>query len=374
LIQVDLDAIRANLARLSEIAGGTPLLAVVKADGYGHGMLPVARAAREAGVPWLGVATLDEAAALRADGDIGRLLAWLVVPGEDYRPVIEADVDVSVSSAQVLSEIAGTAREIGAPARVHLKVDSGLNRGGCALADWPDLVAQARAAEDQGQITVAGVWSHYACADVPDHPANDEQDKAFSWALEIAEAAGLRPEVRHLSASAATIARPGARYDLVRVGIAMYGLSPIPDRFPAEDLGLVQAMTVTARLALTKAIDAGASVSYGHTWTADRSTLLGLVPVGYAEGIPRSASSVAEVSVRGQRRPIAGRVCMDQFLVDLGDEDVSAGEQILLFGPEGPTAQDWAEACDTISYEIVTRIGGRFERRYIGMDPEEAAR
>jgi alanine racemase len=374
VIEVDLDAIRANIARLSEIAGGTPLLVVVKADGYGHGMLQVARTARAAGVPWLGVATLDEAAALRADGDMGRLLAWLAVPGEDYRPAIEADVDVSVSTAQALAEVEGAAREVGAAARVHLKVDTGLNRGGCAMADWPDLVAEARAAEKRGHIGIAGVWSHYACADTPDHPANDEQDAAFAWALETAASAGLRPEVRHLSASAAVISRPGARYDLVRVGLAVYGLSPIPDRYPAKDLGLTQAMTVSARLALVKGVDTGASVSYGHTWTAQQPTWLGLVPVGYAEGIPRAASSVAEVSVRGRRRPIAGRVCMDQFLVDLGDEDVSAGDEIVLVGPDGPTAQDWADACGTISYEIVTRIGGRFARRYTGTGVEEAAR
>ena len=217
---------------------------------------------------------------------------------------------------------------------------------------------------------VTGIWSHFACSDEPDHPANAAQEQAFREALAVAGAAGLRPEVRHLANSAGALLRPSSRFDLVRCGIASYGLDPAPGRTAAlqPDLGLVPAMTVRARLALVKPVVAGAGVSYGHTWTAAEPTRLGLVPVGYGDGIPRHASNAAEVFVGGKRRPVRGRICMDQLLVDLDGDEARAGDEVLLFGPgtEGePTAQDWAEACGTISYEIVTRIGGRMVRRHV---------
>jgi alanine racemase len=208
---------------------------------------------------------------------------------------------------------------------------------------------------------------------VPEDPANAEQEKVFAEALDLAAAAGLRPEVRHLANSAAAILRPSSRYDLVRCGLASYGLDPAPGR---HDLALVPAMTVRAELALVKHVEAGAAVSYGRTWTAPGPTTLGLVPVGYAEGISRRCANTAEVLVAGRRRPIRGAVCMDQFVVDLGGETPEPGDEVLLWGPGTrgePTAQDWAEASGTISYEIVTRIGGRLTRRHLDSDhpPEE---
>ncbi|HET7432890.1 MAG TPA: alanine racemase [Nocardioides sp.] len=361
-IVVDLSAIRHNVATLRELVAPALMMTVVKADGYGHGLVESARAAREGGADWLGVATVDEALALRAAGDTGPVLCWLGVPGEDYRAAIDAGVDVTAYTLAELAEI----RAAGTGARVQLKVDTGLSRGGATRDQWPALAAEARAGEERGDWTVTGVWSHFACSDEPGHPANDAQEAAFRDALAVAGEAGLRPEVTHLANSAAAILRPSARFGMVRCGIASYGCDPAPGRTP--DLGLVPAMTARAELALVKQIAAGDGVSYGHTWHADRATTVGLVPVGYGDGVPRHASNAAQVAVAGRRRPVRGRICMDQFVVDLGDDAAEPGDEVVLFGPGvhgEPTATDWAVACGTINYEIVTRIGGRFERRHV---------
>ena len=368
-IVVDLDAIRRNVATLKDRIGGAAMMAVVKADGYGHGMVPAARAARDGGADWLGVAVLEEALALRAAGDTGRVLAWLTVPGEDYGAAIEADVDVTAYTVEEVGEITAAARAVDRVARVQLKVDTGLNRGGASDASWPDLCSAAAAAEQDGTVRVTGIWSHFACSDEPEHPANDAQEQAFRVAVKTADAAGLKPEVRHLCNSAGALTRPSAWFDLVRCGIAAYGLSPIPSLRTSADLDLVPAMTARARLAVVKRIPAGSGVSYGHTWVAARDTTVGVVPVGYGDGVIRHASNKATVLTAGGTHPIAGRVCMDQFVVDLGDATAEPGDAVVLFGTGAdgaPTAQDWAEACDTISYEIVTRIGGRMQRQYVG--------
>ncbi len=368
-IVVDLAAVRNNVRRLREITG-VASMTVVKADGYGHGMVEVARVAREGGSDWLGVATLDEATALRAAGDTGRVLTWLTVPGEDYAAAIAADVDVTAYSPAELDEIAAGVRSAGRPARLQLKIDTGLSRGGATADQWPDLVAAARAGEEAGRWRVTGIWSHFACSDEPEHSANDAQEAAFRRALGVADRAGLRPEVRHLSNSAAGLLRPSARFDLVRFGLASYGLNPAPGhlRDLRTDLGLVPAMTVRAVLVLAKPIPAGAGVSYGHAWVADAPTTVGLVPVGYGDGIPRHAGNQAQVLVDGKRRAVRGQVCMDQFVVDLGGDLPDPGHDVVLFGPGTrgePTVQDWADAAGTISYEIVSRIGGRMTRRYV---------
>jgi len=380
-IVVDLAAIRRNVRSLGERVG-VPLMMVVKADGYGHGMIACAAAAREAGATWLGVATVDEALALRAAGDTGRLLCWLTVPADDLAPVLDRDVDVTAYTVAELDRIAEAAARaaLERPAKVQLKVDTGLSRGGATPAEWPDVVARARAGEQAGTWRITGIWSHFSTSEVPEDPVNAEQEKVFAEALDVAAEAGLRPEVRHLANSAAAILRPSSRYDLVRCGLASYGLDPAPG---LHDLALVPAMTVRADLALVKHVGAGASVSYGHTWTASRPTTLGLVPVGYAEGIARRAAAradepdkpQAEVLVAGRRRPIRGAICMDQFVVDLDGDTPQAGDDVLLWGPGTsgePTAEEWAQACGTISYEVVTRIGGRMTRRYVDSDAHQA--
>jgi len=367
-IVVDLDAIRANVATLTDTCG--PVMAVVKADGYGHGMIESARAARSGGAPWLGVAVLEEGLALREAGDTGPILSWLSIPGEDYASAISAGIDVTAYTVAEVEEIVAAATAV-QPARVQLKVDTGLSRGGSTLDDWPQVVARAAKAEADGLIRVTGVWSHFACSDEPDHPANDLQEQNFRLALDIAADAGLEPEVRHLANSAGALTRASARFDLVRCGIAAYGLSPVPQLASSAELGLLPAMTAQARLAVVKRVAAGAGVSYGHTYVTPKETTLGVVPVGYGDGIPRHASSAAPVLAAGAQRSIAGRVCMDQFVIDLDDDVAAPGELVVLFGPGlhgEPTAQDWAEATGTINYEIVTRIGGRFTRRYVGAD------
>jgi alanine racemase len=376
-IVIDLSAIKRNVERLCESVAahsdGPAVMVVVKADGYGHGLYGSARAARAGGATWLGVADQGEALELREDGDTGRILTWLGMPGEDYGPLLAADIDVAAYSRDQLDEIAAAAQAAGVRARVHLKVDTGLSRGGAPGAAWPALVEAARKAEEDGHVLVAGIWSHFACSDEPQHPANDSQERLFEQALAIAEEAGLQPEVRHLANSAAGLLRPSSWYDLVRFGIAAYGLSPAPALINGRELGLEPAMTVRARAAMTKDLAVGDAVSYGHTFVVEKPTRVVLVPLGYGDGIPRHASSRAPVQVRGQRGTILGRVCMDQFVAEAPRGTV-AGDEIVLFGPGAtgePTAQDWAEACDTISYEIVTRMGGlsaRAERRWVDDD------
>ncbi|MBD8868541.1 alanine racemase [Nocardioides donggukensis] len=367
-IVVDLAAVRHNVRLLRGLTGpDVAMMTVVKADGYGHGMSAVAAAARTAGATWLGVATVEEALALREAGDTGRLLCWLGVPGEDYSAALAGDIDVTAYSQAELAEIEDAARATGVTARLQLKVDTGLARGGARLEDWPDLVAAAAKAESVGLVRVTGVWSHFACSDEPRHPANDDQQRVFEEALEITAAAGLTPEVRHLANSAATVLRPGSHYDLVRCGIASYGLDPAPGE-TAPDLGLVPAMTVRARLSMVKRLRAGDSVSYGHRWTAPYDTTVGLVPAGYGDGVPRIASDRVSAWAAGARRPLRGRVCMDQVVVELGDAEARPGDEVVLFGTGaggGPTATEWAQACETINYEIVTRIGGRFTRTIV---------
>jgi alanine racemase len=371
-IVVDLDAIAHNVATLRERVRRTSpealMMTVVKADGYGHGLVESARAARSGGADWLGVAVLEEALALRAAGDTGPLLMWLTVPGEDVTAAVEAGVDVTAYSVAEVQAVAAAARSVGCRARLQLKVDTGLNRGGAGEPDWYALVAAAADAEQTGAVQVTGIWSHFASSDDPGDPANDAQEKAFVRALQVLDSVGIEPEVRHLSNSAGALLRPWSSYDLVRCGIASYGLSPAPEVVTSAELGLVPAMTARARLAMVKRLPAGASVSYGHTWTTERDTTVGLVPVGYGDGVPRHASSTARVLAAGAPRLVAGRVCMDQLVVDLEDGRADAGDPVVLFGTGedgAPTAQDWAEACGTISYEIVTRIGGRFVRRHV---------
>ncbi len=370
---VDLAAVRGNVAALRQRAGQAEVLAVVKADAYGHGLVPSARAARAGGATWLGVAQLAEALALRAAGDRGRLLSWLHVPGDDFTAAVKGDIDLSASAPWAVDEIAAAARACGRTARVHLKIDTGLSRGGAAADEWADLVDHTLRLQAEGAVALVGVWSHLAWADAPEHPTVARQAAAFEEALRTAHARGARPEVRHLANSAATLTSPQLHYDLVRPGLAVYGLSPVPDLGAPADFGLRPAMTLVARLALVKQVPAGAGVSYGHAYITPRATTLGLVPLGYGDGLPRAASNVGPLQVAGRRLTIAGRVCMDQVVVDLGDgPDVGqlrAGERVVLFGDAArgePTAQEWAEAVDTISYEIVTRIGARVPRTYVG--------
>lgn len=366
---VDLGAFRANLGTLAGHAPGAAVMVVVKADGYGHGMLPCARAARQAGAAWLGVATPAEALLLREDGDTGPVLAWLYGPEEDLSALVAAGVDVSAQSVEQVGAVVAGAAVAERRARVHLKVDTGLSRNGATLRDWPAVCAAAAEAEAAGALEVVGVWSHLAAADEPGHPSIPIQRAAFEAALRQARAAGLRPVLRHLANSAATLLLPETHYELVRVGIAAYGIDPAPGVAAQAGVSLRPVMRLRAQLVNVKELAAGSGVSYGWTWTAAAATTVGLVPLGYADGIPWQAGNRAEVGHRGHRRPVRGRICMDQFVVELGAGGGLVGEEVVVFGPgdDGePSAQEWAAHAGTIGYEIVTRIGARVPRRYRG--------
>jgi alanine racemase len=370
--RVDAAAIRHNVAELCSRVASGQLLAVVKADGYGHGLLTAATAAVAGGAQWLGTALLQEALELRAAGlTQPRVVAWLLDPDDDWDAALRADIDLSANDPATVAAVAGAAARTGRPARLHLKIDTGLGRAGSPADRWAELVAAALRAQAEGVLEVVGLWSHLAYADAPHHPTTDHQIEAFRAAVDTAERAGARPEVRHLANSAATLTRPDAHFDLVRPGLAVYGLSPIPDQADSAALGLRPALTLTARLALVKRVPAGQGVSYLHRYTTERPTTLGLVPLGYADGVPRNATNVGPVLAAGARRTIAGTVCMDQFVLDLGDDPARAGDEVVLFGPgdDGePTAEDWARATGTISYEIVTRLGPRLPRVVVGAD------
>jgi len=363
---VDLGAIEHNVRVLREHAGNAQVMAVVKADGYGHGATRAARAALAAGAAELGVATVDEALALRADGVTAPLLAWLHPPGIDFGPALLADVQIAVSSVRQLDELLDAVRRTGRTATVTVKVDTGLNRNGVGPDQYPSLLTALRQAVAEDAVRPRALMSHMVYADQPDGPTNDVQAQRFNDFLAQARNQGVRFEIAHLANSSATLTRPDLAYDLVRPGIAVYGLSPVPE---LGNMGLVPAMTVKCAVALVKPIRAGDGVSYGHTWVAPRDTNLALLPIGYADGVFRSLGGRLDVLINGRRRPGVGRMCMDQFLVDLGPGplDVAEGDEAILFGPGTrgePTAQDWADLIGTIHYEVVTSPRGRITRTY----------
>ena len=358
---VDLDAIRRNVRVLGSASPGAELMAVVKADGYGHGAVEVARAALDAGASWLGVCTLEEAHDLREAGITARLLSWLHLPDDDFAAAVAADVDLSVSSREHLAAVLAGARRAGRPVRLHLKVDTGLSRNGAPTSSWPDLLDDAAKAVADGTAEVVAVWSHLAHADAPRHPTLDRQAERLTDAWRAARERGLEP-IRHLANSAATLTRPDLHFDLVRPGIAVYGLDPLGR--PVAESPLTPAMTLRARVALVKRVPAGEGVSYGHEWTTPAETTLALLPIGYADGVPRGLGREGRMRVllAGVSRPVVGRVCMDQVMVDCGDDPVREGDPAVLFGSGddgAPTAQDWADELGTIHYEVVTGVHGR---------------
>lgn len=367
---IDLAAIAHNVGVLRERAGSAAVMPVLKADGYGHGATEVAGAVLAAGAAELGVATVPEALALRRDGITAPLLAWLHAPGTDFAPALEADVQIAVSSVRQLTELLDAVHRSGRTATVTVKVDTGLSRNGVSPAEYPALLEELRRAVADGAVRTRGIMSHLACGDEPDSPVTDRQAERFTEMRRTAADAGVHFEVAHLCNSPATLTRPDLAYDMVRPGIAVYGQSPIP---ALGDMGLRPAMTLSAPVAQVRAVPAGAGVSYGHTWVAQRDTTLALVPIGYADGVFRALGGRIDVLINDRLRPAVGRVCMDQFVVDLGPGpvDVTEGDEAILFGPGTrgePTAQDWADRLDTITYEIVTSPRGRVVRTYLRGD------
>jgi alanine racemase len=365
---VDLDAIAHNVRLLREHAGSAQVMAVVKADGYGHGAVAVARAAVAAGAAELGVATIDEALALRRDGVGSPVLAWLHAPGTDFGPALEADVEVAVSSVRQLGEVLDAVERTSRIATITVKVDTGLNRNGVSAAEYPEVLTVLCRAQADGAVRLRGIMSHLVHGDDPDNPFNDLQAQRLTDMAAHARDQGVRYEIAHLSNSPAAMTRPDLAFDMVRPGIAVYGQTPIPER---GDMGLRPAMTLKCFVALVRSVRAGDGVSYGHTWIAERDTMLALLPIGYADGVFRTLSGRIDVLINGRLRRSVGRICMDQFVVDLGPGavDVAEGDDAILFGPgtQGePTAQDWADLLGTINYEVVTSPRGRVTRTYRG--------
>ncbi|MDQ0663548.1 alanine racemase [Arthrobacter ulcerisalmonis] len=368
---IDLDAIRHNVRRLAAGASPAKVMAVVKADAYGHGAVPVARAALQAGAAWLGVAHISEALSLRAAGIDAPLLAWLHTTESNFGAAVAAGVDIGCSGWE-LERIVAAARDQERPARVHLKVDTGLGRNGATPDTWDRLVGEAVDYQDQGLLRVVGIFSHLAVADEPERPETDQQVAAFREALAIAEDAGVDPEVRHLANTPATLSRPDTHFDLVRVGLGIYGLSPFEGQTSAE-LGLRPAMTLRTLVSQCKDVPEGQGVSYGLHYRTRTASTLALIPLGYADGVPRVATG-GPVRIDGKTYPVVGRIAMDQMVIDLGAEASGAalqGAEAELFGDGadgGPTADDWARAAGTINYEIVTRISPRVPRRFVNED------
>ena len=404
---IDLEAVAHNGRRLAQVAG-VPWMAVVKADAYGHGLGPIALTALSVGASWLGVAQLAEALVLRAlldeadvdrpagepSGQAPRILTWLLpvmdparAAAEDspLRAALAADLDLSVSTLPQLEALSAAARAQATTARLHLKVDTGMSRGGAMAEDLPALAAALRQAEDEGVVDVVGLWSHLSRADEPTSGSTEQHLERYRQAEQIVQEAGLRPSIHHLAATGGLLWHPEARMDLVRAGIGLYGLSPDPSVATSSELGLQPAMRLESALVQVKRIDAGQAVSYGGTWRAPTDRWVGLVPLGYSDGIPRAAGSTGPVGVGGIMSSIVGRVCMDQVVIDLGparDETgallpapAQVGDTAVLWGaPDAvgqvavPTADEWAQACGTINYEIVTRLGARVPRCYVGAE------
>lgn len=357
---VDLDAIAHNVAAIRATVGTPHLMTVVKADGYGHGAVPVAGAALAGGADWLGAIDATEALPLREAGIRAPILTWLHGPGETFAVHVAADLDVGVNSVDELE------RAVAAGVRnVQVKVDTGLGRNGAEESTWGALFERAGQLSGASGPRIRGLFSHLANAGAA---ADAAQQASFERARAAAASFGIEPELLHLVATEGALGRPEARYNLVRVGLGTYGLSPF-DGVPAAELGLVPALELSAAIVSVKRVSAGSGVSYGHRYRTERETTLALVPLGYSDGIPRQASNRGPVRIGGETFQVCGTVAMDQFIVDVGDAEVSVGDRAVVFGDPAtgaPSAADWADAAGTINYELVTRLGRRVERRYLG--------
>jgi len=359
--RVNLAAIEHNIKVLKDTAG-VPVLAVVKADGYGHGAVPVALAAKSAGADWLGVAFLDEAFELRNNNVPGPILTWLLDDSDNFAQALDQDIDLSITSLNTLLKISALAKQRDINARVHVEVDTGLSRAGVAISEFENFFEEFSKIEN---VDLISIWSHLACADEPNHPANEMQHKNYELALEVAAKYGLVPQIRHLANSAGALAHPNLRYDMVRCGIATYGVAPGGDLSDAKGFNLKAAMTVVSKIANVRKLNAGDGVSYSFKWKATKPTTVGLIPIGYADGVMRHISKTGSVTHNGTHYPIVGTVCMDQFVVDFGDAEISEGDEVVLFGDGGLSAHQWAQQVDAIGYELVTRLGSRIEREYV---------
>lgn len=363
---IDLDAIAYNTTLIKNKVNGAQVMGLVKADGYGHGLVQSARAAQAGGATWLATATMTEAIALREAGVKGPLLCWLYTPHDPFMESISRDIDLSVSSVSAVEAISQAAYNVIHRARVHIKVDTGMGRNGVRMNELPQLVDSLKLHSEN--IEVIGIMSHLASADDFADSQTAEQIANFQLAIDIVEAAGIEIQLRHIANSVGALGIPGTHFDIVRPGISLYGVSPSADLGTGQDLGLKPTMVMRATISNVKAVAAGSPVSYSHQYVTSEATNLALIPLGYSNGIPRNASNQGPVAVAGHRLKISGRVCMDQFVIDVGTLSAKAGDEVVLFGDPSqghPTVEEWAAICETIPHEIFTRLGPQVHREYI---------
>ena len=366
-VEINLSAITQNFKSIKSRTTAD-VLAVVKADAYGHGLIPVSKALEEAGADWFGTALLEEALNLRKAGILKPIISWLTPLGEDFKSAIDLDIDLGIPSIDLLDEVIKTASLTGKTARIHLEIDTGMSRGG-VLSEWDQLIKSVLAGVNLKQLKVIGIWSHFARADEPDELMNQEQLSLFEEKVNQAKAAGIDAQFIHIANSAALFTNKSSHKNIIRSGIALFGLSPdVKTIGDSSSLGLKPAMKLKAKLNLVKEVKAGSSVGYGGTAVLKSDTKLGVVALGYADGIPRSTNNLAGVFVDKKRAPIIGRVSMDQFVVDLGiTSTAKTGDEVIVFGDGSSgeyTVDEWAKAANTINYEIITRIGPRVPRIY----------
>jgi alanine racemase len=365
---IDLAAIRDNVKVLCDLARNSEVMAVVKADAYGHGLIPVSKAARQGGATWLGTALLEEAIELRKSGDKGRILTWLGSNQDRWQECVELGIDLSVSSIENVSAIINAAKVTGKTAQVHIKVDTGLGRNGVMPNDLADLTNLLEDAKASGLVEVVAVWTHFALADAPSSPTIAKQLEVLDESFKYVESRGFKNLMKHAANSAATLTAPNAHFDLVRPGIAVYGITPGGEVGKASEFGLRPAMTLKAQAVVVKKVPAGHGISYGAEYVTKNDTRVALIPLGYADGIPRIAGNKGPVMANGKKFSVAGRVCMDQFVIDIGDLDFLTGDEVVLFGDPAknePDVEEWAKASQSIGYEIVTRLGPRVPRIYL---------
>ena len=365
--EINLSAITQNFKSIKSRTTAD-VLAVVKADAYGHGLIPVSKALEEAGADWFGTALLEEAINLRKAGILKPIISWLTPLGEDFKSAIDLDIDLGIPSIDLLDEVIKAASLTGKTARIHLEIDTGMSRGG-VLSEWDQLIKSVLVGVNLKQLKVIGIWSHFARADEPDELMNQEQLSLFEEKVNQAKAAGIDAQFIHIANSAALFTNKSSHKNIIRSGIALFGLSPdIKTIGDSSSLGLKPAMKLKAKLNLVKEVKAGSSVGYGGTAVLKSDTKLGVVALGYADGIPRSTNNLAGVFVDKKRAPIIGRVSMDQFVVDLGIASTAkTGDEVIVFGDGSSgeyTVDEWAKAANTINYEIITRIGPRVPRIY----------
>jgi alanine racemase len=362
---VDHDAIRRNIARIRAISG-VKLMAVVKADAFGHGAVDVARTALAAGAEWLGVAAIEEALELRAAGIQAPLLVWLVDPGCPIQDALGAGIAISCANRETLRAVVDAAADSGTTAEVHLELDTGMARGGAAPEGWADLCAAAAEAERSGILRVTALWSHLADAANPDPSSVSTAVERFEQGVAVARAAGLNPVEVHLANSAGALEHPPTVFTMVRCAAALYGIETVVGRTH----GLEYAIRLVSRVIQLRRVAAGTGVGYDHTFVSPRDTTLALVPMGYADGVPRALGGRGEVVIGGARLPIVGTISMDQLVVDVGDAPIGLGDEVVLLGDAAagePDPAEWAAIAGTLPHDILTGFGARVERRAVNL-------